>query len=124
MIDAVSNLRAQPNDLASLTLVTTSNTNISPEIMAYAAERGVMLYKSVAEIDDETGEFILSDREWINRDHPRFGSYGAVLDRLRKLFFDWSKYDEYKGVDLKKYRNTTPNNNAETAPDSATIDDK
>lgn len=120
MIDAASNMLNKPGELASLTLITTSDTKISQDIKSYAALRGVMLYQSVAAIDDETGEFVVSDREWVNRDQPQFGIGGAG-DRIGNLF-DWDSYEDYGKVQPVEHVTSSPIESTGGDPDPATID--
>ncbi len=113
MIDALANMDRRPNELASLTLVTTSNTKISSDILEYATSRNVVVFQSVAAIDDETGEFILSEKTLLNGNLP-----STIIDQLQKLN---GRYDEFKGVDPSLYLNG--NNPGPGDPDPAEIDD-
>jgi len=113
MIDALANMDRRPNELASLTLVTTSNTKISDQILEYATSRNVVIFQSVAAIDDETGEFILSEKSLLNGNLP-----SAIIDALRKVN---GSYDEFNGVNPDLYINGT--NPGAGDPDPAKIDD-
>lgn len=117
MIDALSNTIDQKRESPSLTLLTTSDTRISNSIIKYAGDRGVALYQSIATIDDETGEFSLSDRKWLNRDHERFGNGGAV-DRIKNVF-DWDDNDYYGKVNPSDYQK---GNHSNGDPDPACLD--
>lgn len=112
MIDVLANMDKRERELASLTLITTSNTNISDKIIDYATKRNVVIFQSIAAIDDETGEFIISERQILN---------GNNLSQM----IDWVRgfngfYNEFKGVDPTLYLNGTI---APDDPDPATIDD-
>lgn len=114
MIDALANMDRRPNEMASLTLVTTSDTKISNDILEYATSRNVVLFQSVAAIDDETGEFILSEKNILNGN-----LISTMIDNARKLI---GSYDEFKGVNPKNYINGGTSGAGD--PDPATIDDK
>lgn len=119
MIDAVANQKREPDEVPSLTLITTVNTVISKDILQYATDRGVMLYNAVAAFDDETHEFIVSERALLN---PSPGA--AVLENIRRPF-NWDKFDEFKGVDPfdPKYRRNAPES-TKPDPDPAMAEDK
>lgn len=99
MIDVLANMDRRPNEIASLTLVTTSDAKISNEILDYATRRGVVIFHSIAALDDETGEFILSEKTLLNGN-----AISTFIDQLMKLN---GRYDEFNGVNPKNYLNGT-----------------
>jgi hypothetical protein len=114
MIDALANMDRRPNEMASLTLVTTADTKISADILEYATSRRVVVFQSVAALDDETGEFILSEKTLLNGN-----GISTLIDQLRKLN---GRYDEFNGVNPLNYLNG--NNPGPGDPDPATIEDR
>ena len=133
MIDAVADLKKSRNERGTLTLITTSNTSISEDVKKYAAERGVYLLQSVAAIDDETGEFVISNPKWINIDqmtspkekghHPSDG-LGKFITKILEFFIDDDPYSSYDAVDPKKYTTGLPKTTETTDPDPAEAEDK
>ena len=114
MIDALANMDRRPNEMASLTLVTTADTKISADILEYATSRRVVVFQSVAALDDETREFILSEKTLMNGN-----GISTLIDQLRKLN---GSYDEFNGVNPLNYLNG--NNPGPGDPDPATIEDR
>jgi RHS repeat-associated protein len=112
MIDVLANIDIRDNERASLTLITTSDTKISNDILEYASSKGVHVFQSIAAIDDETGEFVISDKKPLNAQ-----PLANLIDNIRKLF---GQFGEYKGIDPKKYLNSGKSSND---PDPATIND-
>jgi hypothetical protein len=77
---------------ASLTLMTTSNTEIGKDVLKYATARCVILYQSIAAID-ESGNIRFRDPERLN-DLPN--SYHQLQGVINA--FDFDVYDTHKPV--------------------------
>lgn len=118
MIDVLAVQPKNDGEKAALTLIVTADTRINPDIIKYADERNVVLFAALAGIDDETGEFVVSEKYILANGK----SYGSQLSKLIDLFRKLNgNFDEYKGVDPKNYINGSTEKND---PDPAQIDDK
>ena len=76
--------------------------------------------QSIAAIDDETGEFIISDPKFVNRDY--FSGGAGIADRILNIF-DWDDYEDYKSVMPSNYTQDITEPGRITDPDPATIKD-
>jgi hypothetical protein len=130
MIDAVADLKKKRNERAVLTLVTTADTKISNDIKVYAAERGVHLLQSIAAIDDETGEFTISNPKWINNEQTNdatkstMDGAGWLLTKVLEYFIDEEvPYSAHDKVNPKNYTKGLPKASETTDPDPAKVND-
>ena len=87
MIDALSSLKNTKMEMPALTLLTTSDTKISQELVKYADTKGVRFYHSKLYFDSDTGEFSLSDPIHLTL------AYGA--DDWANWFFDSDNFDTF-----------------------------
>jgi len=134
MVDAVADLKKKRGERATLTLITTSNTKISKDIKEYAAQRGVYLMQSIAAIDDETGDFVISDPKWVNitqmtspaeKGHHPSDGVGWLLTKILEMFIGGDDpYRTYDAVDPKAYTKGLPKATSTTDPDQAEVEDK
>jgi len=130
MIDAVADLKKNRNERAVLTLITTSDTKISKDIKEYAATRGVHLLQSVAAIDDETGEFTISNPKWINNEQVNDASKnpgdgpGWLITKILEFFIDDDPYSAHDKVNPKNYTTGLPKLSGTSDPDPAQVNDK
>ena len=74
-------------EMPALTLLTTSDTKISQELVKYADTKGVRFYHSKLYFDSDTGEFSLSDPIHLTL------AYGA--DDWANWFFDSDNFDTF-----------------------------
>ena len=116
MIDAAANTAAKEGDQrASLTLILTSDAQLSEGIVAYAVERNVYLYRSDAALDDETGEFTLSDPACVSCKYTSAG----IAEYIRQ-FLNYNNYDKFGTVNPIDHTHGLPKVPGD--PDPAEID--
>lgn len=129
MVDAVADLKKKRGERATLTLITTSNTKISKSIREYAAKRGVYLNQSIAAIDDETGDFVISNPVWVNNEQmndpkkENMDAAGWLISKVLEIIINKDPYDKYDPVKPKEYTKNITEPGRATDPDPATIED-
>ena len=103
MIDAASR-RNPDRGRPAVHLITTLDSKVHRDVILYANRKNVHLFQSIAAIDDETGEFSISNPVWLNEEsqaNPTARYPFAPESNISRL-----RFDDFDNVDPSP--NTTP----------------